>query len=219
MVVDQKSVTHPIAGKKLEAGGDALSLIVTIPRASVRLSCTRRSSFSPISSVSGSLSPLQVPTLRPETLLVTLDRTLLPCGNSISATDPVRKPPGTVSFDGALNGKLVPGLNRLKNDEEPTDENSYLISASTLQDEHYPGAFSPSPSAPTGRLKGPSVVGVPTGYTLGVDGCLGANGLWHDWTEAVLSERDSAVNVLPYVYVDGWDLVTTSDPLDNIDQW
>lgn len=36
-------------------------------------------------------------------------------------------------------------------------------------------------------------------------GYLDLNGLWRKWTDPIIHEDSFAVNVLPYVYVDGWD--------------
>ena len=60
----------------------------------------------------------------------------------------------------------------------------------------------PSIGAPPGRLK-QTIVGVPMGCSLGVDGCLGANGVWYDWTEYIPGTHEEMVTVLPYVYIDG----------------
>lgn len=210
-LVHNKTVPHPIAGKKVETGEEVLALVVTIPRDSVRFTDTRRQSFSPISSGgSASLSPAQVPPVRPEALMVTLDRTLLLSGNNVCTTDSIRSPPGTALAEGVHDEKLVPGTDKLDKDAGMSGKSSYLPLAS-------PGALSPSPSAPSGRLKGPAVVGVPAGCLLGVDGCLGANGLWYDWTEAIPTAQEFAVTVLPYVYVDGWDPITGGSSLDNLD--
>ena len=210
MLVDCETVVHPIAGKKVEeTGGEVSPLVIRIPRDSVRFSSdTRRRSYSPISSGGGSvpISPAQVGFVRPEALLVTLDRTLLPRGNNTSAMDSVASPPGTVLAD---SEKIVLGTHRLEKDTG--GGRSYMLSAS-------PRVLSPtSPSAPTGRLKGESILGVPASCLLGVDGCLGANKLWYDWTEAIPSGGGFAVNVLPYVYVDGWDPIVGGGSLDILD--
>ena len=62
-----------------------------------------------------------------------------------------------------------------------------------------------STGAPSGRLKLPTF-GIPEGCIDGVDGCLGPSGVWYEWTEYIPSVQETAVTVLPYVYVDGWDL-------------
>ena len=43
---------------------------------------------------------------------------------------------------------------------------------------------------------------MPEGSVVGVDGCLGRDGLWYEWTEYIPGEELS-VTVLPYVYIDG----------------
>lgn len=50
----------------------------------------------------------------------------------------------------------------------------------------------------------PGQVCVPNGHCPGVHGCYGSDGLWYGWTEPILG-KDFAVNVLPYVYIDGLD--------------
>lgn len=62
-----------------------------------------------------------------------------------------------------------------------------------------------SMGAPSGRLKTPSVHGIPVESVDGVDGCLGRDGVWYRWTDFIPSQDESVVSVLPYVYVDGWD--------------
>ena len=42
----------------------------------------------------------------------------------------------------------------------------------------------------------------PTGQVPGMDGCLGHDGFWYDWTKPLPSEGLSVI-VLPYVYIDG----------------
>ena len=43
---------------------------------------------------------------------------------------------------------------------------------------------------------------VPLGLCPGVHGCYGLDGLWYNWTDPII-RQDFAVNVLPYVYIDG----------------
>ena len=42
----------------------------------------------------------------------------------------------------------------------------------------------------------------PVDMVPGVDGCLGPDGVWYDWTRHIPSQ-DFSVTVLPYVYIDG----------------
>ena len=42
----------------------------------------------------------------------------------------------------------------------------------------------------------------PVDVVPGVDGCLGPDGAWYDWTRHIPSQ-DFSVTVLPYVYIDG----------------
>ena len=62
----------------------------------------------------------------------------------------------------------------------------------------------PSTGPPPGRLK-QTVVGVPMDCSNGIDGCLGADGVWYKWTEYIPSTHEGIVTVLPYVYIDGWE--------------
>jgi len=56
-------------------------------------------------------------------------------------------------------------------------------------------SLSPELDSPYPHLK-------PTELAPGVDGCLGQDGFWYNWTQAIPSEGFSVV-VLPYVYIDG----------------
>ena len=47
---------------------------------------------------------------------------------------------------------------------------------------------------------------MPTNSVPGVHGCVGHDGHWYRWTEAIPGE-ESTVTVLPYVYIDGWTTV------------
>eukprot|EP00731_Ephydatia_muelleri_P019126 Em0011g1166a len=48
--------------------------------------------------------------------------------------------------------------------------------------------------------------GVPMGCVPGIDGHVGQDGSWYDWTKAMPPMDGTTVTVLPYVYVDGWDM-------------
>lgn len=56
-----------------------------------------------------------------------------------------------------------------------------------------------STGAPSGRLK----CEIPDNCREGMDGCLGRNGIWYNWTDYIPSQEESGVIILPYVYVDG----------------
>ena len=47
---------------------------------------------------------------------------------------------------------------------------------------------------------------MPTNFVPGVHGCVGRDGHWYQWTEAIPGE-DAMVTVLPYIYIDGWTTV------------
>ena len=44
----------------------------------------------------------------------------------------------------------------------------------------------------------------PEGVCPGVDGCIGMDGYWYDWTEHMFS-NDAEVTVMPYVYFEDCD--------------
>ena len=60
------------------------------------------------------------------------------------------------------------------------------------------------PGAPSGRLKSDNV---PEFCTAGIDGCLGADGMWYEWTD-VMPHDEPVVTILPYVYIDGLELLS-----------
>ena len=68
--------------------------------------------------------------------------------------------------------------------------------------------FPPRPTSPQkstlSPCRSPRQVCVPNGRCPGVHGCYGSDDLWYSWTEPILGQ-DFAVNVLPYVYIDGLD--------------
>ena len=47
------------------------------------------------------------------------------------------------------------------------------------------------------------------GSVPGIHGCIGPDGLWYDWTTAIPGQ-EPCVTMLPYVYVDGWDAMDQS---------
>lgn len=48
--------------------------------------------------------------------------------------------------------------------------------------------------------------GVPLGCVPGIDGHIGQDGSWYNWTKHMPSMDGTTVTVLPYVYVDGWEM-------------
>ena len=46
---------------------------------------------------------------------------------------------------------------------------------------------------------------VPLGARPGVDGCMGTDGFWYEWTEHI-SSHGEGVTIFPYVYIDGSDV-------------
>ena len=62
-----------------------------------------------------------------------------------------------------------------------------------------PDPLTPVPSSP------PHLQRMPNGHCPSHHGCLGSDGVWYGWTEPIIYKDDQAVNVLPYVYIDGLD--------------
>ena len=48
---------------------------------------------------------------------------------------------------------------------------------------------------------------VPAGCVPGINGHIGQDGYWYDWTKAMPPIDGTSVTVLPYVYLDDWDVV------------
>lgn len=130
------------------------------------------------------------------TLIVSIPRHLIP--NFAQAVSPDNFPVVSISrkyFDS------LPSNNRLHpmamNDKE-------LPPSSSPSPVGLSHSCAPSIGLPPGRLK-QAMVGVPMGCSNGVDGCLGANGVWYEWTEYIPGTHEEMVTVLPYVYIDGWE--------------
>ena len=56
------------------------------------------------------------------------------------------------------------------------------------------------PAAPSGRLKGYDELS--ESHEVGVEGCVGSDGLWYGWEDCIPSEGEM-VSIYPYVYIDG----------------
>ena len=80
---------------------------------------------------------------------------------------------------------------------EPAE--TFLDKAGSRQS-HSVGKTIHNAAAPSGRLK--SIMEIPNGSSIGIDGCIGSDGVWYGWEDHVPSQ-DETVGIYPYVYVDG----------------
>ena len=124
---------------------------------------------------------------RPRCLVVKISRQLVKRSeNSSCAVTEETRPLSPAHVQ--LTSPLEPTVPENKHTSLPLHEEGPECSVSVLD--------TPCP------VPSPGQQAAPLGLCPGVHGCYGSDGLWYSWTDPIIGQ-EFAVNVLPYVYIDG----------------
>ena len=140
------------------------------------------------------------------------------CANGSGPMTPPSPPPGYIHSsptEQAISVVSPPSLDHTPNlATAPITEHalSLVVSIDTSRLRQSVASIVPSvsayPAVNTVTITGPSEkTGIPTGCVPGIDGHLGQDGCWYDWTKAIPPIDRASVTVLPYVYIDDWDMM------------